>query len=89
MALMVLLIGMLLLSFAVFYAERGDWSSADKLWLRSDSAAGGSEASPVPSMYQSVGVGLYYTIVTLSTVRGETGRGEAGRGGGKEGGRMG
>jgi hypothetical protein len=60
MAFLILMIGILLLAMTAFYAERGTWDDRMGLWIN-----GAGEPAPM----QSVGDAVYWSIITLTTVR--------------------
>ena len=59
MAIFILVIGMTLLAFGVYYTERGTWSPDRDLYV---------DAVGEPSAYQSIAESMYWAVITLTTV---------------------
>lgn len=59
MAVFVMLIGMILLAFAVYFTERGQWNEATQLYEQEDGTT---------SPFQSIADASYWAVVTLTSV---------------------
>lgn len=59
MLLFIMAIGTVVFSSAIYYAERGEWSELDGLYIRQDGTA---------SPYQSIPASFWWCIITMTTV---------------------
>jgi hypothetical protein len=62
MLVLVVCIACVLFSSVMYYAERGEWSEQEAMWMRP------TRAGPVPSPYQSIPITFWWCIVTMTTV---------------------
>jgi hypothetical protein len=62
MLVLVVLIAMVLFSSVIYYAERGEWSSAAGMWMVL------TDKGPRESWFQSIPASFWWCIVTMTTV---------------------
>lgn len=63
MLVLVVMIAMVLFSSVIYYAERGEWSEEEQMWMRVP-----QEGDPLRSPYQSIPASFWWCIVTMTTV---------------------
>jgi hypothetical protein len=63
MLVLVVIIAMVLFSSVIYYAERGEWSEADKAFMRLNTVTGEFGKSP----FQSIPASFWWCIVTMTT----------------------